>query len=416
MITAGQEDAYLNRFYAIEWRFIPYLAMDLAMTPIALATGVYQAANILVALSFLLWLTAAMLIHRALHGTYSYLPLFAGLFLYNGVVNLGFINYFFSAGLALLAFAGWILWREKPVWFLFLFLLLASWVVFVGHLVAFGVLCLLIGSYEVGRCWGMARSEQKPPAWRSILLWLLPLSLPFIWLAVSAPAGHGNLDVYFGGLRDKIGAMISPTHMLSAYGRAGVVVFGATIVMLYLGVRWRRIAFARDLKLTLLLLLCGLFATPSVLFGVEFVDLRLPFIFWLLLACSIVYRPSSRREGLIVAAALAALVIVRVGIVAKDWSRFDADYKELFRASAVIPEGSRVLATCDCDTNQNWRLKLHVHSTALLVIERKIFSPTLFTGLPILKVRAAAVRSHKRRPCTAAEHCQSGVASGRRAW
>lgn len=382
LAAAGADDPVLSRFYRIDWALIPNLAMDAAITPLARLLGVYDAARIFLALAFLIWLVAAMVLHRALHGRFSWLPLAAALFLYNGNVNLGFLSYFFSAGVAVLAFACWVYWRDRPVGLRFVFLLIAAPFLFLGHALALGLLILLVAAYEFGR----QRRTRAVVTPGGLLVWLVPLLLPLLWFSALDPR-HGGLDFQYGGLRDKISALISPVHMLSEYGRAEILLFLAVIVVLFLAVRYRRIAFPPAMKVPLLVLLGASFAAPLVALGIHFVDLRLPFIFWLLLTASVDYRPTSVREGRRAAISLTAILTVHIAIITGDWSRMDDDYAELFQAGTAVPTGSRVLTVCDCANNRNWRLKLHVHTPELLVIERQVFAPMLFTGTHILKVR-----------------------------
>src|SRR5437879_5969298 len=108
--------AFLRQFYALDWRPIPNLAMDLIVPPLTRIMPLAAAGKIFVLAIFLLIAGGTALLHRVLFGRWSAWSLLAFLLLYNRILLWGFVNFLFGVGLALVAAALWIGLRERPAW------------------------------------------------------------------------------------------------------------------------------------------------------------------------------------------------------------------------------------------------------------------------------------------------------------
>jgi hypothetical protein len=148
--------------------------------------------KILLSIAVASWVTAPALIHRGLYGRLGMAPLGAVFFAYNDNFMWGFFNYYLGAGMALLAFAGWIAsgsWRPilrigvlGPV-------LLA---IYFCHVFAAAVLLLMVFCYELS---GLL--EQRAFTLRAafsrvwpIALIAMPSALAFSFLRPSGRDAH----------------------------------------------------------------------------------------------------------------------------------------------------------------------------------------------------------------------------------
>src|SRR5690348_201586 len=98
---------YLARFYEFHWIFTPYLGLDLLATPLIPFFPVELAGKIVIALTFVMICVATILLDQQLNPNNWGPSLFAGIFLYNGAFNWGWINYIIGIGFAILAFWIW---------------------------------------------------------------------------------------------------------------------------------------------------------------------------------------------------------------------------------------------------------------------------------------------------------------------
>lgn len=114
-ITVIDHDPLLSGFYEVEWSLIPNLVMDLIVPPLARYMTVYTAGRVFVGLTFLLLLSGPMALHRALFGRWSAWPLVGGLFIYNGFLFVGLMNYLFGVGLAVWGLTAMIALQERPL-------------------------------------------------------------------------------------------------------------------------------------------------------------------------------------------------------------------------------------------------------------------------------------------------------------
>ncbi|HUH84692.1 MAG TPA: hypothetical protein VLX85_08770, partial [Stellaceae bacterium] len=98
----------LERYYAVVWRPLPNLAMDLIVPPLAAAMPLAAAAKLFVLATLLLLAGGAACLQRVLWGSWSAWSCLAFLLLYSRTLLWGFLNYLFGLGLGLVLFALWL--------------------------------------------------------------------------------------------------------------------------------------------------------------------------------------------------------------------------------------------------------------------------------------------------------------------
>ena len=106
----------LQRFYEVHWSAIPYLAMDLVVPPLLHIFPIYFAGKIFTAACILLPVWGTIAVHYVVHRRASLVPCAAYLCATNALLSFGFLNFLFTAGLALLLFAAWIATGAWPRW------------------------------------------------------------------------------------------------------------------------------------------------------------------------------------------------------------------------------------------------------------------------------------------------------------
>src|SRR5215469_10373418 len=112
LIEGGARDPTLARYYFIQWAFIPNLAFEYLVPLLAPWIDISVTTKVLLSLAVASWVISPALIHRNLYGHFGIAPLGAVFFAYNDNFLWGFFNYYLGAGLALLAFAGWMASRS----------------------------------------------------------------------------------------------------------------------------------------------------------------------------------------------------------------------------------------------------------------------------------------------------------------
>jgi hypothetical protein len=398
--------------YAVHWRILPDLAIDLVVTLLSRIMPVEEAGRLFVALTMLALLGGTIALHRVLHERLEVWPICGALFIYNAALFWGFVNCLFATGMYLFAFSGWIASREWPSGRRILLFSAVASLLLVLHLFAFGLYALSVGSYELGtRTTGrLSRKE---------LLSLLEICLQFVpgallWY-MSLSHGGTTLTSY-GDLIAKFYAIISPftfSYEPPAFDRAILFVVS---LLLAVAVLTRSLMLVPQMRLPLAAMIIVAALMPNRLSGSWSADIRLPVALPFVVIAS-TRLEVSRNKLLPLAGAALALFGLRVWTVSQAWSDFDRMFGEFRAASAAIAPGARLLIVESPIPEQRRKLpglpigfaKLQavsfIHMAGLAVIDRSVFVPYLFTGWTTIASaeRNAAVSQAQAVPMTPEE-------------
>ena len=381
----------LQQIYDIDWSLHPNMAMDLIVPLLARSMSVFAAGKLFVAASMLSLLVGTLVLRKALIGRVGLWPVLAILLLYNAALFWGFLNYLFTAGLALMAFGAWIALRDRSVWLRGTVFPCLTFALYAGHLMGLFVYGILVFGYEAWR-W-----RQKPAAasggvaeWApSVAQFVLPAALFLNWSA-GKPADAPAINEY-GALAVKLAALVSPASFGLPFVDIPTVAFlGIAIVACRSS---PSVGLTPAVRLPLLLLALCAVVMPNYLMSVWGVDLRLPMIVGCVLIAGTRFDSGSERLEFGLVAAAIFLVILRVGAVSNSWSQFDADFKEFRERIAVLEPGTTLLVVEDPADLPEGKLPSHSnsywHMAALAVIDRAVFLPTLFTGHTAIRAAPA---------------------------
>lgn len=383
ILAANGADPVLAELYRVRWAVIPNLIMDAVVPSLVRTIGIYPAGQMFVLLTLALLATGPMAVHRALYGRFSALPMVAVLFLYNGMLLFGLMNYLLGLGIALWGLAAWIGLRERSVW---LRLPLATALVvalFFCHLFDVGLFGLAVGSLELWR-W-RERWPMRPAAMARDAVLLAAPFVPVPLLMLASPTMGLSSEV----LWLPQGKMDGIYSIFQLYGDVSDMVFASAIVAGAVWLTRRRLLRLHAAGWLLFALSAAVFlAMPRVLFGSWLADQRMPIaIVFLILGF---LKPASGRAlgpgffGVLIAAAL-----FRFGDVQAHWLTLGERYDQMRASVAAIPPGSSVLvATADLPSGTEITNQAVSHAPCLAVIERDALVSTIFSvpGKQILDI------------------------------
>jgi len=361
----------LQTYYATDWHPLPNLAMDAIVPILSRVIPLVSAGKLFVLATFLLLAGGVAALHRVLAGRWTLWPCLAFSLLYNRVFLWGFLNYLFGVGLALCAFAAWIALRERSAATRMIVSAVFCLATYFSHLMAYGVLGLLIFGYEVGLLW---RHRAAVAQWAGGLLVAgLPFVPPLAILMIGS-AGAVSGATHFGSPWRKLDLLFS---IFDNYSRP----FDVACFVLALGAfavgAWRRwIRLDPRMALPLSLLGLAFLALPSQLFTGSGADHRLPLVLALVgVAATSWVGPEPRIERRFLAGAL-ALFLLRLGVVTASWHASDREYAAVLAAFETVPMGSRIAVAFPPGA-------LHVDATPLAhlptwaIAQREAFVPIL---------------------------------------
>jgi hypothetical protein len=384
-LSSLPDNPILARFYEVEWAPIPNLIMDLVAPPLVPFVGIYAAGRIFLGLALLLMLTGPLVLHRAVHGRWSAWPLVGGLFVYNGFLFVGLMNYLFGVGLAVWGLAAWIMLTDRPAILRACVSLAFCAALYVCHLSALGLYGLAIGGYEAWRIWSSRPLSVGVIAPRLATL-ILP-AVPFFLLLLHSPTWSLAGDMEW----EAQGKLEALTLFMTVYSDLSdiplLLLAGAAV---YFAVR-RGVVHVHPAGLAVLIVLTAVFmAMPRMAFGSWMADQRLVVgIFFLTLGFTSVDLRGLGISNTFFALCLASIAF-RVVDVSVNWAATTQSVMELRETVKRMPPGSRLLVTEADEPATGTAIDAALaHAPTLAVIERSALVSRLFVvpGKQVLHAR-----------------------------
>ena len=341
LTTIGTSPA-LQRFYDTHWHLVPYLGMDLPVALLAQVMPIYTAGRIFVAMCVLVPVAGAAVLRYVAYGRVGIVPAFAFLLSYNFVLSNGFLNYLFSAGLAVILFALWVASCGWPRWRRAALFVPAAPLLYLQHPFSFLAYGILVAGFELSRV-VRARSFSWPQAALDLAaaaLQVVPVACLVLWLAPAAMLGAGAITV-FGSLSSKINSLLNTMRF-----PGNPVIMALTVLVPLGGVMLLRrdIRLAPALAPALLALAIAACCMPSVLFGAWGADFRLTLVAAIVLVGIAAPAPNlQRRKAIAIMAAAACIVAIRSADAFVMLRRFDNQVSQIAQLVAHLPVGSKLL-------------------------------------------------------------------------
>jgi hypothetical protein len=330
----------LQQYYALNWRALPNLAMDLTVPALVRIMPLEWASKTFILIFLALLPTGAALVHRLVTGQWSVWALFGFLFLYSHLLVWGSLNYLCGLGLALMAFALWLALARQAEVVRVAMASVCALLLFFAHLVACAVFALLIAGHEIGEIW-----REREVSARRVILRAVAAGLPFV-----VPAGiflgggfGGELgDFAYEGIVRRLGLALFEGHL--ALDIASFVALGALIAIGYLG---GFVTVVPALRGPLLLLGLPYILAPAKLMTAHGLDERFPLAFMLMLAAATLSAGATAKVVRVAVVTGLAMFLVRTAAFASDCERANRLYPRLIAMLDQVPQGGRLAVAFD---------------------------------------------------------------------
>jgi hypothetical protein len=388
VLTFGSGDPILSTIYAPHWTIVPNLGIDLVGPPLMRVLPVHVAGKLLLACAAFLPVIGVVCYHRAVFGRVSLWPLMSALVAFNGIFFLGFINFLWGVGLALIAAAAWIRLIDRHPLRAIAVSIPFGIVLFFCHILAVLFFGLLIGAREfvgVWRCVPDLRAALQRVATRAgmLALVLLPVGILYCRSAFAgAPVGL-VWDEPSRKLIDLLSPFMTYSQPVAALTFVGVV--GAIIIV------WRHSARDPGTMMAAIILLAVYVVAPAQMKGGTFIDVRLPTMILLLVFAGLQPSVPGRIAAVGLLVAGVTLLLVRTATIAATWFDHRHDLAAFRATIAPLTPGARVLVVTAVPAATPERLasepigrlipglfRTDEHMAALMLIERRAFWPFLF--------------------------------------
>ncbi|AQR74302.1 hypothetical protein [Sphingomonas sp. LM7] len=371
-VMLGTDAATLSQWYEFHWGIAGNLGVDLLVAGLAPLLGLEIAVKLVILAIAGLTASGIMWISREAHGRIQPWVLFALPLVFNYSFLFGFVNHALSMALALNAFAFWLrLGRQNRIWLRAALFVPLSALIWLAHVVGWGVLGILAFGAELARARRQGRSWPATPVAAGVAC--LPLALPMVLLLVWRSGEGAGATGRFFEVRLKLGFLaMALRDRWAPFDIASVALIA---IILYRAVRDRRVEHAPPIAAAALLLLAAFALLPFILFGSAFADMRIaPFMLILALLTFRTGEAFPAREratlaliGLAFFAARTAGTTIGFWMVDREWNRH-------LQALDHIPRGARLVTFVGSRCIDTWAHPRESHLSALALVRRSAFS------------------------------------------
>lgn len=376
---------FFAHFYDIAWAPIPNLIMDIVVPPLVPLFGIYAAGRIFIAATLLLLLLGPMLVHRAVYKSWSAWPLVGGLFVYNGFLFIGLMNYLFGVGVAVFGLAAWIALSKRSLGIKILVSLFCCSILYVCHAAALAIYGLGIASYEF---WYLQQNKLLRPAAiiKSALAVGAPF-LPFAYIVLHSPT-WALAQQYVWESQGKLEAIET---FLSVYSDYADIPFIALLVIgVATAIRRQLVRFHTAGIIIAAVLTVGFIAMPRQAFGSWMADQRIIVgVFFMALGFISIDLRKLQIQNAFFAICLVTIAF-RMVDVAVNWASLSQPMMELKSALHSLQPGARLFVTQIDNLPEDAANSALSHAPTLAAIERSALVSRLFTteGKQIIHARA----------------------------
>lgn len=392
ILLDGEHSKYLSLYYEARLRLVPNLGSDLLMLGLSRVMSLDAASRLILGAAILGSAWGTLSISRQLHGARQSIALLAFVFVFNWFLLWGFLNYLLGLGMALPMVALWLqrlrdeedrLCKPEP-WFHLLFAGLAA-LLWVCHLVAFGIYLILVGALTLHAAWhsftGRGRLANSLCATLLRLLHCLPaLALTGWYLAT----GEGQTITTWSTWQTKIISLIGPFRLYYRFFdlATAIGVCGA----IGLGLVTRRLRVHHGALLATALIFAVYLAMPYTLSSSALADQRLTVPLALSGVAALAW---TERAGLrlraVTGLVIAALAFLRIGALTRDWLQADRVYAEHLKALDHVPQGARIASFAVVPCSPSIPVATLANFQAYAVLKRDAFVNVLF-DVPLYQV------------------------------
>jgi hypothetical protein len=326
-----------SQYWAPNWHFVPYFGFDLVAGGLLSWFGIGFVAKLMVAASLLSLFGGGVVLSRIVHGRWSAVALTCALLLLSRMLLSGLVNYLFGLGLALLGASAWIALRDRPTYVRVLVLGSFATAVCAVHLLACGVLGIVVAGIELAVL--AERRSSLPQSLFTFVLIAVAFVPALVLVVFVAPHPEYYNSVIYSSLTSRLGAFAVPLTYAPIEEAVGFVAVGVAILACWITGRMR---VDRRLMAAAALLALVQLGAPDSIGAATAVDHRIPIALWIVVFCAVEIRMNRALLAAGFMVLIATVLVARTVLTDEFWTRQDGFYDEALKDLKVLPRNARI--------------------------------------------------------------------------
>jgi hypothetical protein len=343
ILAHWQNNKLFQEVFALDSLLLPNVLTDIWIATLSGWIGTLAAGQALLLLILALTFVGAFALNYAATKQLSTWPLIVGLFLYNEVFFMGFLNYLLGIALLLWGCAAWLLFEPRSrrgQWITTAFF--APLILF-SHLVAFGLFTVAIAVLEMEALWRRRREGAGKLLVRTVTtaMAFAPTILVYV---IASPTRNLPFVVDFEQ-SDFLFKKLSPFTRILSSGNAplDLVILGGAVLIVLATFLLRSITLEQRLSAIAAAFVFLVLILPWGTMGSYFLDARVAAPSVILFLSALRPRNHNGSQGALGLVAVLILLALRSGGLMLDWQATGREYAAILEGIRQLPEGTLVI-------------------------------------------------------------------------
>lgn len=331
-VILNQDHPILSQFYGIDWIFVPNLVFDLFMAAFGPLLGTQISGKLFLVLTIALTTSSSLFLSKALTGRVNVLSFLGFLFIHNFAFYMGFLNFVFSGGLAVLGFAVHLFLLGRTMYIQAVIGAIISFLLLFSHLYGLGVYGLLVLVYGLLtiRPFSILKLASRG------VQFILPIAAFLAFSTTSDEVG----SLRFAGIEEKVASATLFTMYYDGVGRIVILILsGVFFLAAYV---YRKLIFFNGMWVIFFVFACLFLIFPKHIMSGTNADWRLlvPLAF---ITCGILADPGLKpRLEKMVLVGILVLVAIQTAFVHERWRQANAHQAHINKMLDRLPPGSAI--------------------------------------------------------------------------
>ena len=384
IIVEYPTNLFYQELYDLNFDFIPNLALDIFALQLEKYFPILVIGKMFIGVSLVTTLLGVIFLNYTIYKKVCLWPFFSSIFLYNYILQLGFVNYLMGIGLTFWGISIYIKSSKLNVFIRFFLCFLIGVVLFFCHIISFSIFIVFLISFELSNLYISIKNHSKIQL-SGVLISCILLSLLLFYSFYFLKDINIIIEFIYRGFLSKI---------LLFFGNlswSNGVVDGALIIclisMLIMVILGKGLIINSRLLFTLITIIVFYFILPVNFGNGWHFDTRIPLFIILFFMSVTVIKTKLTNSTNIFAITLVGILAVRSFFIIQDWKINDKRINAILEQVQVIPNKSTLVIASDLSRkpkpypygNREWLAPRH-HSLSYAILGKTLFIPNIWAN------------------------------------